>query len=292
MALELDCEEYFVDDAAMTTATSPEDIDMELVDDWYSSMLAQERAQFHYAPQPHYLKVRLVLVDWTCDVGEELDVPKSIVHTAVNYLDRLLNVPCALPPQSKLQLVCLVCLWIATKFASVDCEVPSIEEIYAYGHQQYTLDEIKAYEMATLKALHWQLNVLQPIHFTEFYLTNPPLFPDDDINGYQLADPTAYATVYTKHVEFLTEMCLQEHAFQQWLPSVLATAMLCVARRIVHITPVWREEIEINSGYVVDEIQDCFHAMWSHYVHHFSKGTADEPSPTSVAAVSQYQHHQ
>ncbi|RHY26693.1 hypothetical protein DYB25_006551 [Aphanomyces astaci] len=254
MALELDCEEYFVDDAAMTTAASPEDIDMELVDDWYSSMLAQERAQFHYAPQPHYLKV-----------------------------------PCALPPQSKLQLVCLVCLWIATKFASVDCEVPSIEEIYAYGHQQYTLDEIKAYEMATLKAY---VVVFVPIHFTEFYLTNPPLFPDDDINGYQLADPTAYATVYTKHVEFLTEMCLQEHAFQQWLPSVLATAMLCVARRIVHITPVWREEIEINSGYVVDEIQDCFHAMWSHYVHHFSKGTADEPSPTSVAAVSQYQHHQ
>ncbi|RHY32876.1 hypothetical protein DYB32_002143 [Aphanomyces invadans] len=183
----LSCEEQF-DTATMQTA-SPDDVDMELVDEWYSSMLAQERAQFQYAPQPHYLK-----------------------------------------------LVCLVCLWIATKFASVDCEVPTIEEIYAYGHQQYSVDEIKAYEMAMLKALQWQLHVLTPIHFTEFYLTSPPLFPDDDINGYQLTDPAAYATVYAKHVEFLTEMCLQEYAFNQWLPSVLATAMLCVARRIVHIT--------------------------------------------------------
>ncbi|KAF0700737.1 Aste57867_8792 [Aphanomyces stellatus] len=261
-------------------------MDLELADDWYSSMLAAERKHFHYAPQPHYLKIRLILVDWMGDVGDELQLPKEIVHSAVAYLDRLLNVPTALPPQSHLQLVCLVCLFVAAKYAAVECDVPSMDEMVAYGHGQYTVDDIKACEVATLQALGWSLSALTPLHVAQFYLaTSFPLYADDDLYGCALDDPTPYKSVFAKHVEFVADMVLQEHAFQQWLPSVLATAAICVVRRILHIAPVWREEIEMLSGYVVADVEDCFHAMWSHYAHHFSAPPKDEPSPCYVGAV-------
>ncbi|CAK4071692.1 unnamed protein product [Aphanomyces euteiches] len=282
----LACNEAY--DSGAMTAELPDD--MELVDDMYSSMLAQERRQHVYAPQRHYLKIRLILVDWISDVGDELQLPKAIVHLAVSYLDRLLNVSTPLPPQSKLQLICLVCLMIAAKFGGIDCEVPSMEEIYAYGHQQYSIEDIKACELATLTALEWRLSAVLPINFAEFYLTcESPVYADDELdNRHQVVDPTMYLNLLAKHVDFVSEMVLQEFAFQQWLPSVLATAIICVARRILHISSVWRDELELMSGYVPSDVEGCFHAMWMHYVHHFANSKQNEEEEQSPQSVASY----
>ncbi len=116
-------------------------------------------------------QIRAILVTWTCDVGEELRIEKCIVHAAVGYLDRVLSVSKeymltstfqyiiyiysqlqGTPPQSKLQLYCLCCLYIAAKYAAHDAEIPSMDEMHAYGHQQFTVQEIKDCEVAVLKA--------------------------------------------------------------------------------------------------------------------------------------------
>jgi hypothetical protein len=58
----------------------------------YRAMLRQELARPDYSRKYEYLKYRRILVDWMSEVGEEMQVRKETVHTAIAYLERVLAV--------------------------------------------------------------------------------------------------------------------------------------------------------------------------------------------------------
>lgn len=62
------------------------------IDMVYRAMLRQELTRPDFARKYEYLKYRRILVDWMCEVGEEMQVRKETVHTAIAYLERVLTV--------------------------------------------------------------------------------------------------------------------------------------------------------------------------------------------------------
>ncbi len=102
------------------------------------------------------------------------------------------------------------------------------------------------------RSLDWSLTVLMPIHFVHLYVARPPnvpIFSDDvctarhrfhcdhdekDFHQHDLRQ--IIIPSYMEHLSFIVNMCLQEYTFLQYSPSMLATAMLAVARRLVNIT--------------------------------------------------------
>lgn len=70
----------------------------------YRAMLRQELSRPDFSRKYEYLKYRRILVDWMCEVGEEMQVRKETVHTAIAYLERVLAV-------RLLSIACCVCVW-------------------------------------------------------------------------------------------------------------------------------------------------------------------------------------
>lgn len=51
------------------------------------------------------------------------------------------------------------------------------------------------------------------------------------------------------------------------------------------MTPLWREELTVLTGYGEEQVEPCFCALWAHYVATFGDKHASgmESSPTGVA---------
>ncbi len=72
---------------------------------------------------PQLESCRRHLVDWTCQVGERLELASCSVHLAVRLLDLFMDAHVVEPAQ--LYLVCLVSLLLAAKMEEKDSQVES-----------------------------------------------------------------------------------------------------------------------------------------------------------------------
>lgn len=83
------------------------------------------------------------------EVGEEMQIRKTTVHTAIAYLERVLTYG-KLPPKDRFQLLALTCILIAAKFHGPEDEVPPIAEFWEFGNRCYTFEEFHQMEIMTL----------------------------------------------------------------------------------------------------------------------------------------------
>ncbi|TYZ61669.1 hypothetical protein PybrP1_010668 [[Pythium] brassicae (nom. inval.)] len=288
IATSLDCEESFdesFDDVMGEVSVEEEarlaleDMDIDMV---YRAMLRQELARPDFARKYEYLKYRRILVDWMCEVGEEMQVRKETVHTAIAYLERVLTMG-KLPAKDRFQLLALSCILIASKYLGPEEEVPPISEFWEFGNRCYSYEEIHEMELLTLAKLQWSLTALTPIHFTRYYLSQSVLFCDDEIQGASMVEEAL--EYYHKYNEFFVDLCLQEYQFQAYRPSLVAAAILAVSRKALGMAPLWREELTVLTGYGEEQVEPCFCALWAHYVASFGDKHASgmESSPTGVA---------
>lgn len=111
------------------------------------------------------------------------------------------------------------------------------------------------------------------------------LFADDEVLGRAGAGLQLQARAYlAKYADFFADLGLQEYAFQAFRPSVVAAAALAAARKALGVSPLWREELSVVTGYVVEQVEPCFSALWSHYEASFGKGPErEDESPACVS---------
>ncbi|GAB9464871.1 hypothetical protein Gpo141_00002294 [Globisporangium polare] len=283
----LDCDESFEEsyDGGMEVSIEEEarlaleDMDIDMV---YRAMLRQELARPDFSRKYEYLKYRRILVDWMSEVGEEMQVRKETVHTAIAYLERVLAMG-KLPAKDRFQLLALSCILIAAKYLGPEEEVPPISEFWEFGNRCYSYEEIHEMELLTLSKLQWSLTALTPIHFTRYYLSQSVLFCDDEIQGTDMVEEAL--EYYHKYNEFFVDLCLQEYQFQAYRPSLVAAAILAASRKALGMSPLWREELTVLTGYGEEQVEPCFCALWAHYVSTFGDKSASgmECSPTGVA---------
>ncbi|OQS06489.1 hypothetical protein THRCLA_01471 [Thraustotheca clavata] len=285
--MDLICDEEMVDVISEPLIFLPmTEFDIDLIDDWYTTMLHQERNVLLYNPTLHYVQTRHLLVQWTSDVGEALNIEQWIVHAAIVYLDRILSNG-EHPPTSQMQLYCLCSLYIAAKFFALDADIPSLEEVHAYGCGLYTIEDIKKCEGCILHLLQWSLSALHPLQFVRFFVASTPLYNDDMMHDLQIQPTSQILESYRQQVECLAQMCMLEYSFQQYLPSIVATSIIAAGRRIMDISPIWRQELEELTGYCGNAIEACFNHVWHHYVSNYpsKQQMSLDTSPTAVSDI-------
>jgi hypothetical protein len=105
----------------------------------YAKMRATETVT--YNPSARYLKHRRVLVDWMAEVGDDHKLHPSTVHVAIGYLDRFLGGSAASGGmdvhRSRLQLVAMAAVVVASKYEEEEARVPSNDAINAYANHSY-----------------------------------------------------------------------------------------------------------------------------------------------------------
>lgn len=265
-----------------------ENIDQSLgmhTEDLFLDMVARQTdyvSPTTYKPDASFIPYRRYLVDWMSDVGEQCNLHTTTVHVSILFLDKIFR--SREVPRSHWQLMATACLSIAAKYEEAEEHCPPIPDLLrltklnAVGHTSLTFREG---EVEVLRYLGWKLRAVPPLHVIGYFLAKGAVFNDDTWQGRALIDKIP--KYIKKYADFFCNLTLQEYTFQQYLPTHLAAAILLASRVALQITPQWRPELTLLTGYEESEIKTVFEHVWGYYEEQFPGHGARSISPRSVA---------
>eukprot|EP00562_Extubocellulus_spinifer_P024560 CAMPEP_0178660692 /NCGR_PEP_ID=MMETSP0698-20121128/27282_1 /TAXON_ID=265572 /ORGANISM="Extubocellulus spinifer, Strain CCMP396" /LENGTH=425 /DNA_ID=CAMNT_0020303409 /DNA_START=336 /DNA_END=1613 /DNA_ORIENTATION=- len=182
----------------------------------YATLRARE---LHTSVKPTYMehqphineRMRAILVDWIVEVHNRYELVDEALYLTVSLLDHYLEK--AVIRSESLQLVGIVCLWVASKYE--DIYPPEIDQLVAVCDNLYTKREILDMERGILEALGYQVTVSTSFDFLVRSLT------------------AAHADKEMVCLSrFLLEGTLPNYDLLEYLPSQLACAAVMIARKV------------------------------------------------------------
>jgi hypothetical protein len=189
--------------------------------------------------------MRGVLIDWMIDVTLKFELSNETLYLCVNLLDRFLSMKGV--SRSKLQLVGITCLWIASKYEEIYCpEVVDFVEICASA---YSKDEMFRMERLILTTLNFNLTIASPVTF---------------LTRYAKVTNMDESQIFASH--YLSELALLDSKFMDFKPSMIACSSIYLARKMIN--PVvgqaaWTKDAVYYSGYSKKDLEECVLAMVS-----------------------------
>ena len=121
-------------------------------------------------------KMRSILINWMMELCQDLKFKRQTFHSAVWFLDQFL-VKSSRIKRTKLQLIAITCLMLASKLEEIEC--PSIKSFSYSAQNFYPETDIEKMEFKITKRLKWKLNTLNVNNLFEaltsqwdLYITN------------------------------------------------------------------------------------------------------------------------
>ncbi|XP_048037579.1 cyclin-A1 [Megalobrama amblycephala] len=212
-----------------------------------------------YRPKPGYMRkqpditncMRIILVDWLVEVGEEYKLCSETLYLAVNYLDRFLS--CMSVLRGKLQLVGTAAVLLAAKYEEV--YPPEVDEFVYITDDTYTKKQLLRMEQHLLRVLAFDMTAPTVHQFLMQYTLEE-----------QICARTVNLALY------LSELSLLEvDPFVQYLPSKTAAAAYCLANYTLN-GALWPENLYAFTGYSLAVISPCLKEL-----HKLHLGAASRP---------------
>lgn len=240
-----------------------------------------------YNPTASFLPYRRYLVDWMSDVGEQCRLHNSTVHVSILYLDKIFRTRDI--PRTRWQLLATACISVAAKYEEAEEHCPPIPELLRLtklGQMGYTPLSFREGELEVLRCLGWKLRAIPPIHICGYFLSKGATFENDLWQGRSLIEKIP--KYVKKYADFFCNLTLQEYAFQKYLPSHLAAAIILASRVALQLEPRWNPELMALTGHAEHELIEAFHHIWSYYEEQFPGHGARAISPRSVSNQEVY----
>lgn len=240
-----------------------------------------------YNPTASFLPYRRYLVDWMSDVGEQCRLHNSTVHVSILFLDKIFRNRDI--PRTKWQLLATACISVAAKYEEAEEHCPPIPELLRLtklGQMGYTPLSFREGELEVLGCLGWKLRAIPPIHFCGYFLSKGATFENDSWQGRNLIEKIP--KYVKKYSDFFCNLTLQQYAFQKYLPSHLAAAIILASRVALQLEPRWKPELVALTGHAEHELIEVFHHIWSYYEEQFPGHGSRAISPRSVSNQDMY----
>ena len=194
---------------------------------------------------PKVTVLRRAVVLWLAPMVNELQFSPTTLHTAVNYLDRILAT--ARVPQERLLEVSAACLLIAGKFEETSHATPFISDIVrAAGNVEPCRADptgtlhaaaLARAELVVLQHLGWRCRVSTRLHFLELFRARGLFLPSDTIAARALSP--AHRAHIDKYALFFCNLAIQDPALIHFPSSVAAAAAVACARDVAGVADVW-----------------------------------------------------
>ncbi|KAM9318641.1 cyclin-P [Pholidichthys leucotaenia] len=181
-------------------------------------MRTQTRYSFPSADLPWQFTdaTRAILVDWIIQVHELMHFQEETLYLGIHLLNRSMRqIKVA---TANLQLLGMVCLFLAAK--KEECLLPEVTGLCSLMDHTYTKHQLLRMERKVLTSLKFDLSFCPPLHFLLLFAS--------------IARSSAMM-VWMSH--YLLELSLLEGQCVVFLPSQLAGAALCLARRVLQEPP-------------------------------------------------------
>jgi cyclin A len=223
---------------------------------------------FRSHADPMYQQHRSATVDWLCQVGEAFHLGNLTVHSAIGFMDMFLDV---IPIDgSRLQLVGAATLLIAAKIEEQEQNVPRVANLNAYcGNTPTPASFIPKVESLVLNHLNWEMVVVTPLHFLDYYLL-VCLVPCELLCNQHLQNYCDTRSYLEKMAEFLVDLCEHHSLYREYLPSIVAAASVGTARQMLKVTPVWSQPLQLITTHSMSDISQCMANIWGHYRQSFA----------------------
>lgn len=184
-------------------------------------------------------KMRAVLVDWLVEVQLQFKLLQETLFSTISIVDRFLAVEGLTITRSKLQLVGVAAMFLASKVEEV--YAPACSDFVYITDHAYTEDAIKQMEMKILQTLKFNLFEPLSLHFLRRYSKAG----DVDVLQHSLA-------------KFAIELALVEYELVPVPGSKLAASALCLSLLLLEPqerqSSVWGETLAFYSGYNKEEL--------------------------------------
>lgn len=153
--------------------------------------------------------MRKMVTSWMLDVFTEQQRDENVFCLSVSLLDKFLST--VKTKKSQLQLVAAVCMFIASKVK--EPQPLEADDLVAYTDHSIKRLELLDWEMMVLEALNWDVCLSTAHDFLDLLIERLPI------------DQSNIKTVM-HHAETFVCLCMTEHSFLVYPPSVLAGSCL------------------------------------------------------------------
>mmetsp|Transcript_30891 Transcript_30891/g.69398 ORF Transcript_30891/g.69398 Transcript_30891/m.69398 type:complete len:335 (-) Transcript_30891:369-1373(-) len=213
------------------------------VQDIYAHMRQKEIASIsttYMQRQPHINeKMRAILIDWLIEVHQKFRCVPETLYLTTNLIDRYLELEQV--ERSKLQLVGVTALLLAAKYEEI--YPPELRDLVYITDKAYTKEEILAMETKILNALQFKVTIASTHSFLVRYLK------------------AAHADRRMVWLAcFITERFLQEYSMLQYLPSIVASCAVYLARKNLQRNP-WSPTLLKYTSYSESTLRPCLQEM-------------------------------
>jgi len=201
-------------------------------------------------------------VDWVSQVGSVCRLKGITVHSSIAFIDNFMD--CSVVVRSRLQLVAAACILIAAKIEEQEDNIPRVAVLNHYSGNTCSYEFIIKMESLILNRLHWELVILTPLNFLEYYLL-VSLSSNEISNATHLGSWEKARAHLSKTAEFFVDLCEHQSFFREYLPSIVAGSCVAAARHMLQLRPVWSPSLQLISGLSLDDISHCLNCIWSFY---------------------------
>jgi len=214
----------------------------------------------------NFQQYRATLVDWLCQVGQQCSLHSLTIHSAVAFLDSLVDI---LPVDtSRLYLVAAATLLIAAKMEEMEDKIPRVALLDRFtGNRHAGL--IPRFETMILNCLQWELIVLTPSHFLGYYLEAALLPAELGANVHLQNFEKAKAYLFNM-AEFLIDLCEHYSIFREYLPSVVAASAVAASRQMLKVAPYWSSSLALLSALPQQAVDPCVSLITRYYQQSFA----------------------
>ena len=185
-------------------------------------------------------KMRAILVDWLVEVQIKFKLLPETLYLTVNIIDRFLGVQKV--TRDKLQLVGVSSMLIATKYEEI--YAPEVKDFVYISDNAYSSQQILDMEFDILRALEFNVTTPSSYRFVDF------------LSKYCNAGSLVRNMCY-----YLTELSLVEYKLIKYRPSLLASASMYLAQKMLNKGPRSQDwggnPIEEMTKYTEREVKGC-----------------------------------
>jgi len=257
----MDVSSNIVEEVEMLEIEEIEDIDkddvgnpqlvVEYVNDIYGYLRQLETEQYvkadYLAGQTELLpKMRAVLIDWLVGVHLQFHLLQETLYTTVAILDRFLQVEVGSITRSKLQLVGVAAMLVASKYEEI--YAPEVKDFVYITDRAYTEKEILRMEIRILASLNFDLGRPLPLHF---------LRRASKTGGVEAATHTL--------AKYIIELSLGVYSLCDVPPSRISAAGLALAMRLLDpassLESVWSKSLVHYTKYKLEEIRPTVESL-------------------------------
>jgi len=215
-------------------------------------------------------KMRAVLVDWLVEVQVQFKLLQETLFSTISIVDRFLAVEGLTITRSKLQLVGVAAMFLASKVEEV--YAPACSDFVYITDNAYTEDAIKQMEMKILQTLKFNLFEPLSLHFLRRFSKAG----DVDVLQHSLA-------------KFAIELALVEYDLVPIPGSKLAASALCLSLMLLEPqekqNDIWGETLVFYSGYHKEELMPVVSRLAQSIASSFLKGNKMEAIRNKYSGV-------